>query len=173
MTKAELSAAGSNVSLLTTVKSELVAYFRHLAERVERHVRAVPEEQLWDKPFPFANSLGHLVLHLTGNLNHYIGAGIAGTGYVRNRPVEFTDPNRYPREQILQRFREAIDLVVRTIESMDESAMLKPVDFPDRHPIATQFGLLVVCASHLNNHIGQMAWLVQALGRHTGEPPVW
>jgi hypothetical protein len=148
MTKAELSAAGSNVSLLTTVKSELVAYFRHLAERVERHVRAVPEEQLWDKPFPFGNSLGHLVLHLTGNLNHYIGAGIAGSGYVRNRPLEFTDPNRYPREQILQRFREAIDLVVRTIESMDESAMLKPVDFPDRHPIATHCVCLAPEQSH-------------------------
>ena len=36
--------------------------------------RSVAEEQLWTKPFPFGNSIGHLVLHLTGNLNHYIGA---------------------------------------------------------------------------------------------------
>lgn len=173
MASAESSVSQATGSLLAAVKSELIAYFRHLAQRVERHVLAIPKERLWDKPFPFGNSLGHLVLHLTGNLNHYIGAGIAGTGYVRNRPLEFTDPNRYPREQLLQRFRETVDMVVRTIEGMDESALLKPVQFPDRHPIATQFGLLVVCASHMNNHIGQMAWLIQALGGKTGEPPVW
>ncbi|GBD36003.1 hypothetical protein HRbin36_01120 [bacterium HR36] len=164
---------GQTAGLFDNVKSELIRYFQHLAQRVERHALAVPEEKFWHRPFAFGNSLGHLVLHLTGNLNHYIGAGIAGTGYVRNRQLEFTDPNRYPRDEVLQRFREAVDLVVRTIESMDETAMLRPVTFPDRHPILTQFGLLVVCAAHMNNHIGQMAWLVQALGSHTGEPPVW
>ncbi|MCS7015429.1 MAG: DinB family protein [Gemmatales bacterium] len=160
-------------TLLATVKSELIAYFRHLGQRVERHAYAVPESQFWEKPFAFGNSLGHLILHLTGNLNYYVGSGIAGTGYVRNRTREFTDPTRYPREQVLQHFREAIDLVVHTIEGMDEAAMLRQVTFPDKHPINTQFGLLLVCAAHLNNHIGQMAWLVQALGKHTGEPPVW
>lgn len=163
----------SDDPLLANVKSELIQYFRHLAQRVERHAYAIAEEKFWEKPFPFGNSLGHLVLHLTGNLNHYIGAGIAGTGYVRNRPLEFTDPNRYPRDQVLARFREAVELVIRTIEQMDVAAMLRPVNFPDRHPISTQFGLLVVCTAHLNNHIGQMAWLVQAFGAHTGERPVW
>ena len=42
--------------------------------------RSVTAEQLWIKPFPFGNSIGHLVLHLTGNLNHYIGALVAGYG---------------------------------------------------------------------------------------------
>ncbi|MCS7167923.1 MAG: DinB family protein [Gemmatales bacterium] len=162
-----------SLKLLDTVKSELIAYFRHLGQRVERHAYAIPEDKFWEKPFPFGNSLGHLILHLTGNLNHYVGSGIAGTGYVRNRTLEFTDTNRYPREQTLQRFREALDLVVRTIENMDEPAMLRSVTFPDKHPINTQFGLVMVCAAHMNNHIGQMAWLVQAFGYHTGEPPVW
>ena len=36
-----------------------------------------------------------------------------------------------------------------------------------------RFGLLLVCASHMNNHIGQMSYLVRALGHDTNEPPVW
>ena len=64
--------------------------------RVERAARSVTEEQLWARPFPFGNSIGHLVLHLTGNLNHYIGSLVAGSGYVRDRAHEFTDPTRYP-----------------------------------------------------------------------------
>jgi uncharacterized damage-inducible protein DinB len=156
-----------------TVKDELVRYLRHLAGRVERAVRALPQEKLWVKPFAFGNSVGHLVLHLTGNLNHYIGAGIAGTGYVRNRPLEFTEPNPPPAPQLLQRFHEAVELVVRTIEGMREEDFQKPTPDPDRHPIQTCFGTLLVCVSHMNNHIGQMAYLVQAQGHSTQEPPVW
>ena len=43
----------------------------------------------------------------------------------------------------------------------------------DQPPIQTRLGLFLVCAAHLNNHIGQMSYLVQALKASTGEPPVW
>ena len=160
-------------TLSQTVKDELVRYYRHLAGRVERAVRALPAEKLWVKPFAFGNSVGHLVLHLIGNLNHYIGAGMAGTGYVRNRPLEFTDPSHPPGPELLRRFHEAVDLVVRTIETMSEEDLMRPAADADRHPIETRFGMLLVCAAHLNNHIGQMAYLVQAHGHSTHEPPVW
>ena len=77
--------AGGN-QLAQTTSDEFVRYFRHLAERVDKAARSVTEEQFWTKPFPFGNSIGHLVLHLTGNLNHYIGALIANTRlYPRSR----------------------------------------------------------------------------------------
>lgn len=159
------------IMLLQTVRNELAGYFRHLASRVERAVRSLPRELLYVKPFRFGNSVGHLVLHLTGNLNHYIGAGIAGTGYVRNRPLEFTEPYPPTPEEALARFHEAVGMVVQTIESLDEAGLAAPV--ADQLPISTRFGLLLVCAAHINNHIGQMAYLVQAHGRSTEEPPVW
>ena len=159
--------------LVQEVKDEFARYFRHLGNRVERAARALPLDEFWVKPFPFGNSVGHLVLHLTGNLNHYIGAGIAGTGYVRNRPLEFTDPHRHSPEELLARFKETIELVVRTIESLDEQSLIVPIEDPDRHPIQTRFGLLLVCAAHMNNHIGQMAYLVQSQGHSTQEPPIW
>jgi len=160
-------------SLHATLQEELKRYFEHLAGRVQKALFAIPEEHVWTRPFPFGNSLGHLVLHLTGNLNHYIGAGIARTGYVRNRTREFTDPNWYPRSELWQGFRQAVDMVLETLDRQRPKDWLHPVDFPDRHPIRTRLGLFLVCASHMNNHIGQMAYLVQALGQHTGEPPVW
>ncbi len=95
---------------------EFVRYFRHLASRVERAAMAVPEDRLWIKPFPFGNSIGHLVLHLTGNLNHYIGALIADTGYIRHREHEFTDAEKHPRGELLSAFQSAVDMVVRTLE---------------------------------------------------------
>ena len=64
----------------TTVAEEFVRYLDPLAGRVERAARSVPQDKLYFKPFRFGNSIGHLILHLTGNLNHYIGAGIACIG---------------------------------------------------------------------------------------------
>jgi len=67
-------------------------YFANLA-RVRELAAPLTEKQFWTKPYPYGNSFGHLVLHLTGNLNYYIGAQIANTGYVRDRAREFTEPN--------------------------------------------------------------------------------
>src|SRR6185312_10681997 len=68
-----MSTPGSESRLQAVVPAEMGRYFRHLGARVERAVHSLPREKLWIKPFPFGNSVGHLVLHLTGNLNHYIG----------------------------------------------------------------------------------------------------
>jgi hypothetical protein len=150
---------------------EYERYFRHMAARVEKAARSVTEEQLWIKPFPFGNSIGHLILHLIGNLNHYIGALVAGSGYVRHREHEFVDPAHLPRDELLARFHQTIDLVVRTLEAQDESSFLTAVSA--QPPIQTRLGLFLVCAAHMNNHIGQMSYLVQGLASSTKESPVW
>jgi hypothetical protein len=157
--------------LSDVVKSELAVYIRHLAGRVETMVRAIPEDQLWTKPFPFGNSVGNLVLHLTGNLSHYVGAKIGGSGYVRDRAREFSDPGGYPGSLILQRFHEAVDRVVGVIQARSAEDLGSSVS--DEAPARTQFGLLLMVAAHLNNHVGQMSYLVRALGYDPNQTPMW
>src|SRR5947209_10367208 len=126
--------------LAAEVGEEFARYFEHLAGRVERAVRAVPPEKLYVKPFAYGNSIGHLVLHLTGNLSHYIGATIAGTGYVRNRPGEFTDVSPPSPADLLGQFHDAVELVWQTIRSLDDAAWQVVVE--DQQPIQTRFGLV-------------------------------
>lgn len=157
--------------LAASVTADFASYFRHLALRVDKAAMAVTEEQLWTKPFPFGNSIGHLVLHLTGNLNHYVGALIAGSGYIRDREHEFTDQVHHPRPELLARFHQAVEMVVQTLLAQDDASYSLPAE--SQHPIQSRFGLFLVCAAHMNNHIGQMSYLVQALNTSTKEPPVW
>jgi uncharacterized damage-inducible protein DinB len=166
-----MTGSAAKSPLAADIGEEFVRYFEHLAARVERAVRSVPQDKLYVKPFTYGNSIGHLVLHLTGNLNHYIGAIIAGSGYVRDRPREFTEPAPPPPEQALAGFRDAVAQVVRTVRSMNDGGWQTAVH--EQQPIATRFGLVLVCAAHMNNHIGQMSYLVRALGHNTNEPPVW
>jgi uncharacterized damage-inducible protein DinB len=158
-------------ALASSVTADFASYFRHMADRVDKAATAVSDEQLWTKPFHFGNTIGHLILHLTGNLNHYIGSLIAGSDYVRDREHEFTDEEHYPRDEILARFHTAVDMVVRTLEDQDEASYSLPVE--SQPPIRTRLGLFLVCAAHMNNHIGQMSYLVQALESSTKEPPIW
>ncbi len=160
-----------SAELARVAGEEFARYFRHLAGRVEKAALAVPDDRFWTRPFAFGNSIGHLVLHLTGNLNHYVGALVAGTGYVRDREHEFVDPENHPRDEVLAGFRQAVAMVVHTVESQDEVGFRTEVDA--QKPIQTRLGLFLVCAAHLNNHIGQMSYLVQALESTTNEPPVW
>jgi hypothetical protein len=79
--------------LHSILSSVLADRFTANGARIRELAAPLTDAQFWTKPFAFGNSFGHLVLHLTGNLNYYIGAQIAQTGYVRDRPREFTDAN--------------------------------------------------------------------------------
>jgi hypothetical protein len=120
--------------------------------------------QLWANPLPFGNSVGNLVIHLTGNLNHFIGATIAQTGYIRDRSREFSAAmGSRSADEILQEFHAAIQMVLRTLLTLDGDTFTSPVTNASP-PVTNQFGLFLVCAGHMNNHVGQMIYLLQAHG---------
>jgi len=144
--------------LRATIASSLTARYKKLAGVVRELATPLNDEQFWAKPFPFGNSFGHLVLHLTGNLNYYIGAQIAGTGYVRDRPLEFSEATRPSKTEVLKKFDEAIEMVLGAINSQTAEDWSKEysavgVDSRDR------FAVVLLCATHLHHHIGQMIYL--------------
>ncbi|HEY6548492.1 MAG TPA: DinB family protein, partial [Vicinamibacteria bacterium] len=101
--------------LSSLVARGLSTHYDRVRRRVHALVEPLSTEQLWQRPFPFGNSVGHLLLHLTGNLSYYIGTEIAGTGYVRDRPREFADASHRPKEEVLRDFDRALDLVLATL----------------------------------------------------------
>jgi len=149
-----------------TIASGLTARYKKLAGVVHELTAPLSDEQLWAKPFAFGNSVGHLVLHLTGNLNYYVGTQIAGTGYTRDRPLEFTDATRPSQEEVLRKFDQAIEMVLGAISSQSAEDWSKEyaavgADAQDR------FGMVLTCATHMHHHIGQMMYLVFELKRKT------
>ncbi len=148
----------SNVNLEETIASSLETRYLKLAGWVRELAAPLSEEQFWSKPFPFGNSFGNLVLHLTGNLNYYIGAQIAGTGYVRDRPKEFNEASRPPKEEVLKKFDDAIEMVVRTIQSQSDEDWSTAYSGTGADA-KTRFEMVLQCATHLHHHIGQMMYL--------------
>ena len=148
--------------LNVTLASVLADRFTANAARIRELAAPLTEEQFWRNPFPFGNSFGHLVLHLTGNLNYYIGAQIANTGYVRDRPREFAEANPPAKQEALKLFDEAMAMVIATIRKQSESDWVFPykgngIDAKNR------LAILLQCAAHMQHHIGQMIYLGYAL----------
>ena len=145
--------------LAQTVSNDLSAYFAMVREQVHRWVDPLAEEQLWQRPFEHGNTVGHLLLHLTGNLNYYIGARVADTGYVRDRDREFTEKDHKPKTEVLAAFDRAIDTVIGTIRAQRAEDWLKPYS-AEREPEAKErFNIFLRCAGHAYHHVGQLVYL--------------
>jgi hypothetical protein len=150
--------------LYSTLGTTLADRYTANAARVRELAAPLTNSQFWQKPFPFGNSFGHLVLHLTGNLNYYIGAQIAKTGYVRDRPREFNDPNPPSKEEALKRFDDAVAMVVRTIGAQSAE------DWPRAYSgvgsdAKTRLAMVVQSAAHMQHHNGQMIYLCYECNR--------
>ncbi|HEY2783733.1 MAG TPA: DUF1572 family protein [Fimbriiglobus sp.] len=147
--------------LSDTIASNFVQNFRDFGKRVHELAGKLSDEQFWTKPYPYGNSFGNLVLHVTGNLNHFIGALIAGTGYVRDREREFTD-RPGPKMPVLAALDAAVATVISSLEKQSDADWSKPYDAAGTE-VHDRFGIYLRCAVHFHHHIGQMIYLVKEL----------
>ena len=150
-------------SLSVQVAQSLAEHLDRVRARVHALVDPLSTEQLWHRPYPYGNSIGHLLLHVTGNLSYYIGTQIAGTGYVRDRPKEFADPSKMPKEQALQAFDAAIDLVVRTLANQSDADWPAPYQGAGADDVKNRLSMFIRCISHADHHAGQIIYLAKEL----------
>ncbi|MFT6971647.1 MAG: hypothetical protein ACJAXX_002221, partial [Roseivirga sp.] len=93
-----------------------------LAELIERDLNRLSaeidsyknEEVIWLAEGEITNSAGNLTLHLCGNLQHFIGAIIGKSGYVRDRESEFSVKN-IPKAEVLEAIESTKAIVNQTL----------------------------------------------------------
>jgi uncharacterized damage-inducible protein DinB len=154
-------------TLASTVGSGLTAYYEKVAARLHRWIDLLSDDQFWTNPFPYGNDIGHLVLHLTGNLNYYIGARVADSGYVRDRDREFTELVRRSKAQVLQDFDRAIAMVIDTARNQSAEDWQKEYS-AERSTATNRFAIFLDCAAHADHHAGQIINLSRELSRVAG-----
>ena len=149
--------------LAQTIAEDLAAYYEMVREQVHHWAGNLTAEQFWRKPYPYGNSVGHLILHLTGNLSYYIGAQIAENGYIRHRDLEFSDSGK-PKGELLKGFDEAIAIAVRAFAAQSSRDWSAPfhAEFADG---STRFAQVLACAGHAHHHVGQIIYLQRELLR--------
>ena len=130
-------------------------YERDLGKLKDEIQQYADEADLWKTGEGITNSAGNLCLHLTGNLKHFLGAVLGGTGYVRERDAEFANKN-VSRSEMLDDIDATLDVVRSTLAGLVENDFDKP--YPIEvfgHPMTTGY-FLVHLTTHFNYHLGQI-----------------
>lgn len=140
--------SSNTVHLQTVLTRELRA--------LAREIQAYPDDaSVWRTVPGIANSAGTLALHLAGNIQHYVGAKLGDSDYVRDRPAEFARRD-VSRRELLAEVDRAVAAVERTLPRVSEAVLA--ADFPEAvggRVIRTDEFLLHV-ATHLGWHLGQV-----------------
>jgi hypothetical protein len=113
------------------------------------------EKKLWIALPGTSNPGGNLCLHLLGNLQHYIGGVLGNSGYLRNRPGEFSskDISLYELNGLVDH---TVTVVTKTIRSLDNKTLAK--NYSEKvfdYEMTTEYFLLHLLA-HLSYHLGQI-----------------
>ena len=138
------------------MKDVLIQLFERDLKKLISELEAYKDEKIiWEVSGIITNSAGTLALHLVGNLNHFIGAVMGNTGYIRNREEEFSLRN-IPRAQLIVQVLETIEVINETMSGFGEN------NFSSNYPLEV-FGkpmtyeyFMMHLQGHLNYHLGQV-----------------
>lgn len=144
--------------LTSPIRKALIAELELLRDDVHKLADPLSEQQFWHKPLEPGNSVGHLILHLAGNLNHFVGAHLGGTGYVRDREREFTETRVPAKGEALAGLDAAVATFHRVVDGLSAERFVGP------HP-ESKFGsvlnTLVHLVAHFALHRGQMSYIAR------------
>ena len=134
----------------------LIKLFDRDLQRLEDEVNLYQSEELiWKIAGDIKNTAGNLCLHLCGNLQHYIGANLGHTSYVRNRDNEFA-ASGISKAELIAEVQKTRQTVREALETLKPSVL--EAEYPEKiyeYSMTTAYFLIHLTA-HLNYHLGQI-----------------
>jgi uncharacterized damage-inducible protein DinB len=113
------------------------------------------EKKIWEISGDIKNSAGNLCLHLCGNLQHFIGAMLGNSGYIRNRDAEFSRKD-VTLTELVKEIDQTIKTVKLTLESLTDAELNKIFPSNIFGEGTTTDLFLIHLEAHLNYHLGQI-----------------
>ena len=142
--------------MLTEILNEL--YERDLDKLKAEIEQFSDEADLWKVDGDVTNSAGNLCQHLTGNLKHFVGAVLGGSGYVSDRDAEFAN-RQATKTELLSDIDATKGIVLKTLAGLAAQDIER--DYPldvFGHKMTTGY-FITHLATHFNYHLGQINYL--------------
>ena len=132
-----------------------------LPTQVRAAVEKLSEEEMWWRPNEKSNSVGNLVLHISGSLNLYLNNNMGGITYERDRPGEFAARGPMPKREVMAIFEDMVAKAEQTFKKMRPEQLAGPSSEPDKYDALVQD--LIGIVTHVANHTGQILWITKML----------
>ncbi|MEI9921812.1 MAG: DinB family protein [Bacteroidota bacterium] len=125
-------------------------------DKLQKEIEQYPDEaSVWVIKAGIKNSAGTLVLHLCGNLQHYIGVGLGKSDYKRDRDKEFSARN-VSREDLVKEIAKTKDAVKTTFEKVSPDILETEYPYPVFEYAMTVQHFMIHLAAHFGYHLGQV-----------------
>jgi len=123
-------------------------------------VEKLNDEQLWWRANEQSNSVGNLVLHVSGGVMHYLCHLVGGFEYSRDREKEFATKS-ISKERLLATFDEMVEKTGQTFAKLNVSNLMEPSSVPRFY--STIYEDLLGIAIHVAAHAGQIVYATKLL----------
>ena|SRR5438128_112638 len=137
----------------------------HLSEdflpKIERCLERLTDEQIWWRPNEQSNSIGNLLLHLSGNARQWIVCGVGGATDARDRDTEFAQRQVIAREDLHSLLKRTLVDVDATLAQLDANQLLERRTIQGSNVSALDAILHVV--EHFSMHTGQILMMTKML----------
>ncbi len=147
------------------LQDQFLLFYDRPLQQLQKELDAYERESdLWVTAAGISNSGGNLITHLLGNLNHYIGHHLGNTGYVRQRPLEFSITD-VPRAQLTQEIAATRQMLTQVIPAIPDLDQVYPSEEINKQGSIRY--VLFHLLNHLNYHIGQVNYHRRLLANHS------
>lgn len=147
--------------LLTAVADTFGWELDAAGDRIAHCVGQLSDDQVWWRERVDMNTIGNLILHLTGNVKQMIVSGIGGEPDDRDRPAEFAGREPIPKEHLLRRLTDVVDRakVVLAAASTDDFLRTRRVNNTD----LTGLQAVVRSVAHFRGHTQEIIHITRVI----------
>jgi len=132
---------------------------REYPTKIRQAVEAMPPERIWWRPNDASNSVGNLLLHLSGNVRQWIVGGVGRQPDVRKRNMEFAARGGAAAAALL----DGLDATIREADAVIRG--LLPSELLERRSIqgrdTTVMEAVYHVVEHFAGHTGQIIWIAK------------
>jgi len=129
--------------------------------KIERCLELLKDEQIWWRANPQSNSIGNLILHLSGNVGQWIVSGLGGAADSRDRDGEFAQREVISREELIRKLKQTLGDADAALAKFDLGKLLDRQSIQGCDVSALEAILHVV--EHFSMHTGQILLLTKQL----------
>ena len=142
-------------------KSQSAMRLQENIPRIEKCFAELKHQEIWFSPNKQSNSIGHLILHLCGNITQYIHSSLGGDKDQRQRDLEFSSKEHIPLQALLEKITEVVNEAELIILNCTKECLLK-----ERKVQAfnlSGIGIIIHVVEHFSYHTGQIAYYTKEL----------
>jgi uncharacterized damage-inducible protein DinB len=132
---------------------------REYPTKIQHCLDVLPDEALWRRDDPTENSIGNLLLHLSGNVRQWIVSGVGGAPDARRRSAEFDAREGAGASELLAGLLDTLRAADDVLASLDDRSLADRRRIQGRDVNVLDAVYHVV--EHFSMHTGQIILLTK------------